>query len=424
MAERVVITGLGPVTSIGVGCDALWASIGEHHCSAANRTLLVDMGTTADVLVASMPSDDQVPGLSRHQSFLAEQDAPGYRDLAYALLAIELALGDAGLGDDRDEARIGLVQAFEAPGVERTVQSLFQMMTMPLPPNGPPPVYDFLAPSFYNMQPFLFVHLAGKAFGLRGFSTSVHNACSSGAFAIDIAAQRIRQGDADVMLVAGGEAFDTGVRLEWFRRLDLYARSVEDFRPFDSESGGFYVGEGAAAIVLESESHARRRHARVYAEYFGGAFSHQAWKQTVPDIRAARLRGVIENAIAGAEVSLEMIDFFVPHGAGTPMSDGYEAECLSQALGKDAAGSNGEMLAAAFKPYVGHMLAASAIVDTLCGLLALHHGVVPTTLNSDPTRVRLPIPLATGPVERPLKTMLKLSTGFTGHDAALVFRKP
>jgi 3-oxoacyl-[acyl-carrier-protein] synthase II len=271
----------------------------------------------------------------------------------------------------------------------------------------------------------VYVHLAGKAFELRGFSTSVHNACTSGAFAIEVAAERIRSGQADAMLVAGGEAFDTGVRLEWFRRLGLYAAKPADMRPFDSETGGFYVGEGAGAMLLESESHARRRGARVYAEYVAGAFQHQAWKQTVPDVRAARLARAISDALEQAGASAPDIDLIVPHGAATTISDGYEAECLSRAFSKSRvsarAGAPGPMVTA-FKPYVGHMLAASGILDTICGLLAVRHGLAPATPNSAATRSALPVPLIVEPIETPIRTMLKLSTGFTGHDAALVFR--
>jgi 3-oxoacyl-[acyl-carrier-protein] synthase II len=337
--------------------------------------------------------------------------------LGYALLAIELALADAGLEYDREKNAIGVVQAFEAPGVERTVARLFELMGQPLPADGPPPVYDLLSPYFYAMQPFVYVHLISKAFGFRGFSTSVHNACSSGASAIDLAAQHIRSGRADVMLVVGGEAFDTGVRLEWFRRLGLYAGS-ERMYPFDSQAPGFYVGEGAAAIVLESAEHATKRAANIYASYLGSAFAQQSWKQVIPDVRSARLRDVIVDAMAAAQVTPNELDLILPHGACTQLSDGYEALCLTRALQDQPT----EAVATALKPYVGHMLAGSSVMETVCAMLSIRHQAVPATLNTEPENVRLPVPLATTLIRRPIKTVLKLSTGFTGHDAASLFR--
>jgi 3-oxoacyl-(acyl-carrier-protein) synthase len=293
------------------------------------------------------------------------------------------------------------------------------MITAPTPPGDEPPAtYDYLAPCFYNLQAFLYVHLAGKAVGLHGFSTSVHNACASGAFAVEVAAQRIQSGQADAMIVVGGEAFDTAVRLEWFRRLDLYAHD-EYMRPFDAESSGFYVGEGAAAIVLESAEHAAGRGAEPYARYLGGAFAHQGWKQAVPDVRSARLRDVICQALTDTGVAAGELDLIVPHGASTLLGDGYEASCLAQALDKGAA----RAVATVFKPYVGHMLAASGIVELICAMLALKHDTIPATLHSRPQHVQLPLPLATKRLEQPVKTVLKLSNGFTGHDAASLFGK-
>ena len=422
MKERdndVVVTGVGPVTSIGVGGEALWASLADGRSGVGRRSLPVDVAATAELPVASMPSGEEVPGLQRHLEFLAGQDCGSYRDLAYALLAMELALTDAGLESDRDSDRIGVIQAFEAPGVEGTVSQLFRLMERPLPTDGPPKLYDHLAPFFYTMQPFMYVHLVSKAFGLHGLSTSVHNACSSGAFALEFAARQIRAGRGEVMLVVGGEAFDTAVRLEWFRRLDLYAHDGK-MRPFDPESSGFYVGEGAGAIVLESASAAAQRGAEPYAVYLGGAFAQQGWKQTIPDVRAARLRDVIKQAMAKAAVSPRDLDLVVPHGASTLLCDGYEATCLAQALGDEAT----EAVATVFKPYVGHMLAASGIIETICAMLALRHDCVPATLHSRPDKVQLAVPLATAAVNRPIETVLKLSTGFTGHDAASLFQQP
>ena len=413
----VVITGLGPVTGVGVGVDALWSSLLASRTNVTSRTLTIDLGRTSDVPLVSLGGVDSAPGLEPHLAFLAEQDCEGHRDLAYALLAMELALGDAGLRYDHDDNTIGVVQAFEAPGAEWTVSKLFELMSGPPTTDGPPPVYELLAPCFYNSQPFVYVHLAGKALGLHGFSTSVHNACASGAFALEVAAERIRSGTAEAMIIVGGEAFDTGVRLEWFRRLGLYAADPIAMRPFDTQSGGFYVGEGGAAIVLESAASAARRGARTYAEYLGGSFTHQAWKQTIPDVRAARLHHRIGEVLSRCGRSPADIDFVVPHGAATQLSDGYEAASLRSALGE------GDALAAAFKPYVGHMLAASGIVDLICGLLAVKYQTVPSTPNARADHTSLHVPLATEPTAHAIGTMLKLSTGFTGHDAASLFAR-
>jgi 3-oxoacyl-(acyl-carrier-protein) synthase len=416
----VVITGLGPVSAVGVGTGDFWAALRAGRCDAPRRTLPVDVGRTLEMPIVSMPANDAVPGLDKPLGFLADQECPGYRDLAYAMLAVQLALKDAGVDYNPERNNIGVIQVFEAPGVEATVRKLFELLSSGPPPTaGPPRVYDLLAPCFYSMQAFLYVHLMGKGLSLHGFSTSVHNACTSGAFAIEVAAQRIRSGEADLMIVAGGEAFDTGVRLEWFHRLDLYAKDTSGMKPFDSASNGFYVGEGGAAMVLESAEHAAQRGATPYAVYAGGAFAHQGWKQTVPDVRAARLRGVIEEALRSGEVAADRLDLIIPHGASTSLSDGYESACLSEGL----AGRAKQAVAAVLKPYTGHLLASSGIIEIIGALLAMKHGCVPATPHTSRPNGSLPVPLVTQRTERTVNTFLKLSTGFTGHDAALLFRR-
>ena len=433
--EDVVITGVGPVTSVGVGALALWKSLASGRSNISRRVLPLDSNVTAELPLAAMPAASDLPGLEAHMTFLAQQQCGSARDLGYALWAIELALADAGLEYDRASNNVGMVQVFEAPGVESTVGRLLELLGTPPPagkPPAPPPIYDLLAASFYNMQPFVYVHLAGKAFGMRGFCTSVHNACSSGAFAIETAARAICSGQADVMIVVGGEAFDTAVRLEWFRRLDLYARDGL-MRPFDAEPSGFFVGEGAGAIVMESASHAASRGASPYATYLGGAFAHQAWKQTIPDIRARRLTGVIVKALDRTGVSFGEVDLVVPHGAATSLSDKYEASCLQEAVADPQSPTHNhesaicnpqsDAVATVFKPYVGHMLAASGIIEMICSLLSMKHQAVPAAPHPPLNPLRLPVPLVTTMTERRVNTILHLSTGFTGHDAALLLRR-
>ncbi len=415
--REVVITGLGPVTSIGVGNDAFWRGLTGGKSSVKRRRLPVDLGREDEFYLASM--DDASGATAAHREFLEQNDYGGYRDLGYALAAVDLALKDARLEYVRDDNSIGVIQAFEAPGMERAVAMMFETCAASAAPDaGPVGLYEMLAPYFYKSQSFMYVHAMAKAFGFHGFSTSVHNACSSGAFALEVAAQHIRSGAADIMIIAGGEAFETGVRMEWFRNLGLYSTDGT-MRPFDQEPAGFFCGEGAAALVVESEESAARRGVQPYAQYVGGAFAQQGWKQSIPDVRAKRLSGVISRTLHLCEGSGERIDVVVPHGAAAPLSDGYEAACLKEAIGKHAT----HAVATAFKPSVGHLLAAGVLVDLSAALLAMRHRLIPATRYTDAKCHQLPIPLVTEPQKREIKTLLKLSTGFTGHDAAALFRR-
>ena len=418
--QQMAITGIGPVSAVGVGTDACWQAIAQGTTSARKRTMVVDIGQPIELRIADL-SERPPDGMDRVLGFLAEQRCAGARDLAYAIIAAELAARDAHLEWDRQNNRIGMIQVFEAPGVEATVGQLFGLFGQPLPTDRPPPVYDLLAEKFYNMQAFNYVHLLAKALGLHGFCTSVHNACSSAAFAMEVAADCIRQGRADVMMVVGGEAFDTAVRLEWFRRLDLYCCN-DLIRPFSHAPSGFYVGEGAAALILESEAHAQQRGATPYAYYAGGAFAHQGWKQTLPDVSAARLSGVIQSVLDTTESQWSDIDLVIPHGAGTALSDRYEAECVERSMRRPGVESSVPCSAhaAVFKPNFGHLLGASGLIETAAGLLCLKHQCVPPCAGGAADR-RFPFPFVSDALPKPLRSLLKVSTGFTGHDAASLF---
>jgi 3-oxoacyl-[acyl-carrier-protein] synthase II len=179
------------------------------------------------------------------------------------------------------------------------------------------------------------------------------------------------------------------------------------------------VGDGACAIVLESSEHVARRSDKTYARYLGGAFAHQAWKQTIPDVRAGLLGDVIQSALVRTKVSWPDVDLIAPHGASTLLSDGYERDCLATAI--DASGVKTGAAACAFKPYIGHMLAASGVIEVAALLLCMKHGRVPAMPNSAHGTCTLPVFAPTSVTERPIGIALKLSTGFTGHDAAALF---
>lgn len=420
----VVVSGIGPVTAVGVGVDAVRCAIEQGQTAVRRRSLVVDLGRTVELPLVDLSATPPA-GVERALAYVEEQQCGRARELAYAILAAELAAQDARLEWDRRDNRVGMVQVFEAPGVEQTVQRLFQLFAGPMPADGPPPVYDLLAERFYNMQAFVHVHVLAKALGLHGFCTGVHNACSSGAFALETAAAVLREGRADAMIVVGGEAFDTAVRLEWFRRLDLYSTG-EAMRPFSTSPTGFYVGEGAAALVLELRDRAERRGAMPYARYSGGAFAHQGWKQTLPDVASARLAGVLEEALTATGLRWTDIDLIVPHGAGTALSDRYEAECVERTMQRPGAadGVRSSTHAAVFKPIFGHLLAASGLIETAAGLLCLHHGMVPPCVGGGAAARQFPMKFVDQATSAKLRRMLKLFTGFTGHDAACVFEAP
>ena len=298
--DAVVVTGLGAITAHGPTLPTTVASIRGGTNAVAPRELAVLPTRTRPYLLAGAypVTEDQLP--ERTASVLRDVGLSDHVDLRFTIAASAEALHDSDLAYDEADNRVGSVLTFEAPGMERVVTTLFASMAAPAG-DGPPDdealaaMVAALGEGFYRTQSFVYTHAFGKVFKLHGFTTCVNNACSSGIHALDVAAGMIRSGRADAMIVTGGEHFETGVRPAFFERHGFYA-TRPPVRPFSDEPTGFVVGEGAAAIVLESEAAALRRGAHVYCRIHPAAFAQQSWHQTLPNVRDRRLVGVARAA--------------------------------------------------------------------------------------------------------------------------------
>jgi 3-oxoacyl-[acyl-carrier-protein] synthase II len=189
-------------------------------------------------------------------------------------------------------------------------------------------------------------------------------------------------------------------------------------RPFDRTPTGFYAGEGGAALVLEARSHAEARGARIYGEYLGGAFAQQSWKHALPDAPSGRLSAAIREALRQAKLKPEQIDLVIPHGACSSVCDGYELQEMAK-LWSDPA----EAALCPVKPFVGHQLGNCVIIEIILALLMMQDGVVVGQPFKGSPVAQLPLAMPAENHAHDTKYMMKLATGFTGHDAALVFAR-
>jgi 3-oxoacyl-[acyl-carrier-protein] synthase II len=279
-------------------------------------------------------------------------------------------------------------------------------------------LYEQQSDSVYRLHSFLYIHSLSALFDLHGFTLYNNNACSSGAFALSVAADRILAGEAGAIVVAGGDLPEDGTKYRWFRDLGLYSPSGS-CRPFAPTRDGMVLGSGAAAFVLEDYEAARQRGRRIYAEWLGGGFTSDGWKVTMPDVAHGRYGEAIGRALAAARVAPEEISLIAPHGLGTGLFDRFEAMALASRFG--GPGSEWPPLMVV-KPAVGHTLGGCVLVETAAALLALEGGQVPPQ-----TRVTAPDPALalgrqrTGALPRRW-TLLKCTNGFAGQNGALVLR--
>lgn len=428
-ARRVVITGVGPVTPIGIGAEALWAGILARRTNVVKRQFQEDGETLGEFYVHqaepltldSIRLDDEAVQAIRSWKNDDEEDP----DLLYFLVTVGLALRDSGLAVDRESNSIGLFLTHENAGLEaffeqtisstaRAIQRNPQLSRSELTRS----VYRDCIKRGYDVQTFMYLYLVAKAFGFHGYSLYTNNACASGLYALETASRQIRYGDSEVAVVAAADYPNFAYKFLWFKDQGLYADDGV-IRPFDVGAKGFVLGDGGAALVLEEIEHAHRRNARIYAEYLGGGFALEGWKVTVPAPDPKWYRVALQQALRAAELAPDAIDLINPHGIGSVATDTYEAQGIGLVFGR-----NGHRpRVTALKPYIGHNLGGSGLVETAILLLALHHQTIPPTLHCErlgPT-YHLNVIRTLEPCR--LQRVMKVSCGFAGYNAAAIFAR-
>lgn len=419
MARRVVLSGAGVVSAAGLGLERLWRSLSE---APPKPTAYVSPPPTEHLgfPLYEVPSyalaDAGVPASA--QRWLNEGLLAEARDVHHLVASTALALADAGLGLDLEslDPPAAIVAANESPGFEELCSTLFTIgRDGPLTPD-PAQRYAALSPRIFALNTFLLPHYLARVFRFSGLSLFVNSACTSGLNALDVAAHEVRAGRSDVAVVAAADNPRSVAKFLWFHQQGLYSPDGA-LRPFDRDQVGTVFGDGGAALVLEERDSALRRGARIYAEYMGGGFAQDGWKVAVPSPVHARGADAIRFALRDSGVAPEEVDLVVPHGTGTPASDQYEARMLHAVFDRRMPEIT------ALKPYVGHNLGGSALLDLAVLLAAFEHERVPPTPGWREPYDRCPIEPLTRWQERPIGLALKVTCGFAGHYGAAVFRR-
>ena len=430
--RRVVITGLGPLSAIGFGKDSFWSSIVDKKINLSQEKIYVD-STLWDTFWTHKINNFNIDdfGIDKYalDNIRTWKKNKEDRDLLYLLAAVKLALDDSGIEYDNENNNVGLFLTVEHPGFEDFSYELIKKALLYMKEcsaeckNIPKTklfkaLYNEFVGVGYDTQTFMYLYLVAKAFNMHGYSLFTSNACASGLFSLESAVRQIRYGGSDIAVVAGGDYPNTMFKHMWFKDQKLYAEDGK-IKPFSKNADGIVFGEGASAIVLEELDHALRRGVNIYAEYLGGGFSLEGWKVTVPKIGSGSYAKAIQEALENSRLDAKDVDLINPHGVGINVTDGYEAQAITEVF----TGKSINPLISAFKPYVGHNLGGSAIMETIILLLALKNNIILGTLNLEKEDPKYSIKLLKENVEKPLDTVMKLSCGFAGYNGAVAFRK-
>ena len=406
--ERVLITGIGTVNPLGLDAPSTWEAM------LAGRSGI-------DTIAAFDPSPFPVRIAGEVRGFDPEavasrKDARRMdRSVLFAVAATDEAVADAGL-DALDPERTGVVVGSAIGGV-----AIIEEQQRVLMEKGPGRVSATFLPNC--LVDTATSYIATKL-GVVGLNFAVVSACATGSHAIGEAAELIKRGRADVIVAGGTEACVTPLVLAGFCQMQALAARNDDpaaaSRPFDRGRSGFVVSEGAAVVVVESESHARSRGAKVYAEVAGYGASNDAYHVATPHPESRGVIHMFADAMRSARTAPEEVGYVNAHGTGTPLGDPAETQAIRQAFGAHA----DKLAVSSTKSMTGHLFGAAGALETIASALALRDQVLPPTINledPDPACDLDYVPLKTR--EASFEVAISNSMGLGGHNGAVVLRR-
>jgi 3-oxoacyl-[acyl-carrier-protein] synthase II len=412
--ERVVITGLGLVTPVGIGTSESWTALLAGQSGIAPITLF-DCSQFRVQIAGEVKGWDDTRLRWIEKKKLKEMD----RFTEFALGAASMAIDDSKLelsDAERDEAGcfigVGLGGLFT---LEKTKQTVMEKGPQKVSPYAIPGIIANLAAGQVSIQ-----------HGLRGPSYCTTSACSSGAHAIGEAAEWIRRGLCQVMVAGGAEATVTPVGIGGFEAMFALSRRNEDpkaaSRPFDKGRDGFVCGEGSGVVILESLSRAKKRGAKIYAEVVGYGASSDANHLTQPAPQGEGAQRSMRMALKDARVSPDAVEYVNAHGTSTPAGDVAESEAVAAVFGAHA--TDKKLWVSSTKSMMGHLLGAAGAVESAICALVIAEGKVPPTINLVDQDEKCALDyVANTARERRVRYVLNNSFGFGGTNASLLFSR-
>lgn len=414
MMQRVVITGLGVVSPIGIGVSSFWkaALAGQSGISAVRAFDPFPMdgyrsrvaGQVHDFVVERHLTDGQGDRVDRYAQF--------------ALVAAKEALADSGLHMARENAhRVGVIVGAGMGGMVMGEREITQLYEQRRPHRVHP-----------NFIPVITLNSASgivaMAYGAKGPNLTISTACSSSAHALGQAMSAIRHGQADVILTVGADASITPLVFAGFCSLRALSTKFNEMpeqasRPFDSARDGFVMGEGAGALILESLAHAKKRRARIYAEVAGYAATSEAHHMVIPREDGGEVAMTMRLALKDAGVTPGAVDYISAHATSTTVGDAVEIKAIRQVF----RGRADKLVINATKSMIGHTLGAAGALAGIASTLTVQTGHVHPTVNYDNPDPACCLPgISRDAQDRKIKVALINAFGFGSNNAAVVLR--
>lgn len=409
--RRVVVTGMGALTALGLTVDEFWQGLIAGRSGVARFTSFDPTGYPCTY-------GGEVKGFDPREYMDAREARRMARFTQFAVAGTKIALEDAGLDlSAEDPERLGVLLgngSGSLPDIEAAAEVLRTRGGMRITP-------FFMPMQLANMA-------AGQVslvFGLKGYTSTIVTACAAATQAIGEAAEIIRRGAAHVMVTGGAEAGLCQLGLAGFCVMRALSTNFNDApekgsRPFDAKRDGFVSSEGAGILILEELGHALARGARIYAEMIGYGCSSDAYHIVAPDPEGAGAIRVMRWALEDADIRPEEIDYINAHGTSTPLNDATETRAIKALFGEHAY----RIPISSTKSMVGHLLGAAGGVEAIVAIKTIQEGIIHPTINYEEPDPECDLDYVPNKARRAdVRTALSNSFGFGGQNACLVFRR-
>lgn len=410
LKKRVVITGLGAITPVGIGKDEFWQSLlsGKSGIGPITR---FDASEYTTQIAGEVKNFDPAQYIDKKEAKRMD------RFTQFAVAATKMAFDDAGIDlEKEDHSRIGTYIGTGIGGIE-TLHDQFKVLF----DKGPGRISPFFVPMMIaNMA-------SGQTsitYGLQGPNSCVVTACATGTNSIGDAFKVIQRGDADVMVAGGTEAAVSPAAVAGFCAMKALSTRNDDptraSRPFDKDRNGFVMGEGAGVVILESLEHALARGARIYAEIAGYGYNADAFHITAPAPEGAQAAKCMSMAIADAGLRTIDVEYINAHGTSTPLNDKNETLAIKSLFGDHAY----KMAVSSIKSMTGHLLGAAGGIECIATALTIANSIIPPTINYETVDSDLDLDYVPNKArEQKVNVAISNSFGFGGHNATILLKK-
>jgi 3-oxoacyl-[acyl-carrier-protein] synthase II len=411
VSRRVVITGMGVISPVGVGLDTYWNNL------TSGQSGIVPV-TKFDTTDCPVKIGGEVPTDFNPEDFLDKKEIKRLDNFSiYALIAADEAIRHAGLEDGiPDMDRFGVVVGSGVGGLLTMEEQNKRLLR-----RGSRGVSPLFIPMY--ILDIAAGHISMK-WGLKGPNYAVVSACATGTTAIGDALRHIQYGDADIIIAGGTEACITPIAYAGFANMKALSRRNDEpekaSRPFEANRDGFVMGEGAGLVILEELEHAQQRGAKIHAELIGYGATADAYHITAPAPGGEGAMRAMKRAVNDGAVEPEDVDYINAHGTSTPFNDKNESQAIKTLFGEHAYKLN----VSSTKSMTGHLLGAAGGIEAIAAVMAIKENVIPPTINYETPDPECDLNYTpNSAVEKSVSVALSNTFGFGGHNAVLLFRE-